>query len=300
MRNKGIWKILAILMVLVMVGSCAAVFSAANLGEGIGEKGIEEGGGKDVISLVAPPFIGVAGASESEVSGMRAGTNFLEEEAGISAYTNVGMEIDLDKAKEVYRTIEVEKENYTIGSVALPGYAEYEDAHVYVHKDGWIVAYYLKDEPIAKMVNYKNYMENGDITLKLDNALGRMCDGVGLPLFYTKFYDFRYPNANKLMIIVDGQWVEGWDTFDIRIPSDVRVYDRSWYHWVWDSDGSTFKLDGNEISSFGGCNNCWQARYGKLTPTQLMPDEFHTISLWHDSYYDGHACVATVLAYREA
>jgi hypothetical protein len=301
MRDKGIWKILAISVVLAIVASSVAVFSAANLG--IGEKGTGEGGGKDVISLEMPPFIGIAGASESEVRVMREGTNFLEEEAGISAYTNVGMEIDLDNAKEVYRTIEVEKENYTIGSVALPNYAESNDVHVYVHKDGWIVAYYLKDEPIAKMVNYKNYMENGDITLKLDNALGRMCDGVGLPLFYTTFYDFRYPNANKLMIIVDGQWVEGTDTFDMKIPSDVRVYDRSYYHWLWDSDGSSFKLDGTEISSLGGCGDCWRSDYGKLTPTQLMPDEFHMISLWHDEdgYYEkGHACVAIVLAYREA
>jgi len=128
-----------------------------------------------------------------------------------------------------------------------------------------------------------------------------MCDGVGLPLFYTKFYDFRYPNANKLMIIVDGQWVEGWDNFDIKIPSDVRVYDRSWYHWSWDSHGSSFKLDGNEISNSGDCDDYWLARYGKLTPTQLMPNEFHRISLWHDegSWRDGHACVAIVLAYRE-
>ena len=300
MRDKGIWKILAISVILAIVTCSVAVFSAANLG--IGEKGLDESGGEGVISLVPPPFIGVAGASESEVSVMREGANFLEEEAGISAYTNVGMEIDLDKAKEVYRTIEVEKENYTIGSVALPNYAESNDVHVYVHKDGWIVAYYLKDEPIAKMVNYKNYMENGDITLKLDNALGRMCDGVGLPLFYTKFYDFRYPNADKLMIIMDGQWVEGWDTFDIKIPSDVRVYDRSYYHWSWNSRGSSFNLDGTEINSFERCDDCWQARYGKLTPTQLMPDAFHTISLWHDdlAYYDvGHACVAIVLAYRE-
>ena len=302
MREKGIWKILAIAVVLAIAASSVVVFSAANLEEGIGEKGIDEGGGEGVISLVPPPFIGVAGASESEVSGMRAGTNFLEEEAGISAYTNVGMEIDLEKAKGVYRTIEVEKENYTIGSVSLPGYAESEDVHVYVHKDGWIVAYYLKDEPIAKIVNYKNYLENGDITLKLDTALGRMCDGVGLPMIHVNYYDFRYPNANRIMIIVDGQWVEGTNTFDINIPSDVRVYDRSYYHWSWDSSGSSFKLDGTEISSLGSCDDCWQVGYGKLTPTQLMPNEFHSVNLWHSEaglWKEGHACVAIALAYRE-
>ena len=82
MRDKGILKILAISVILAVVVSSVAIFSVANLDIGISEKGIEEGGGKGVISLVPPPFIGVAGASESEVSMMREGANFLEEEAG--------------------------------------------------------------------------------------------------------------------------------------------------------------------------------------------------------------------------
>ena len=299
MIEKTVCKILAISVVLALIASSVAVFSAANFG--IGEEAIKESGGRSVISLELPSFVAVARGSE--VSVMSAGTNFLEEEAGILAYTNVMMDIDLDKAKEVYRTIEVEKENYTIGSVALPDYPESEDVHVYVHKDGWIVAYYLKDEPIAKMVSYKYYQEDGDITLKLDTALGVMCDGVGLPLISTNYYDFRYPNANRIMIIVDGQWVEGTNTFDIKIPSDVRVYDRSYCHWLADSVESSFKLDGTGVSSLGRCSDCWRVRYGKLTPTQLMPDGFHTISLWHSEDYPygpmGHAGIGISLAYRE-
>ena len=84
MRNQGVLKILVFSVVLAIAASSVAVYSAANLG--IGEKEIDESGGKGVISLVPPPFIGVAGASgsavasASEVSGMREGTNFLEEE----------------------------------------------------------------------------------------------------------------------------------------------------------------------------------------------------------------------------
>ena len=297
MIEKPVFKLLAISVVLALIASSVAVFSAANLG--IGEEAIEESGGKSVISLELPSFIAVARGSNVQM--MSAGTNFLEEEAGITAYSNVMMDIDLDKAKAVYRTIEVEKENYTIGSVALPNYDESEDVHVYVHKDGWIVAYYLKDEPIAKMVSYKHYQEGGeDVVLKLDTALGEMCDGVGLPLISTSYYDFRYPNANRIMIIVDGQWVEGTNTFDLMIPSDVRVYDRSYCHWFWDTRGSSFKLDGTEISNLNYCDDCWVVRYGKLTPTQLMPGEFHTISLWYDAYSQpSFACVAIALAYKE-
>jgi hypothetical protein len=296
MIEKTVCKILAISIFLALIASSAAVFSAANFG--ICDEGVEEGGGRSVTSLELPSFVAVARGSEVHV--MSAGTNFLEEEAGIAAYTNVMMDIDIDKAKAVYRTIEVEKENYTIGSVALPDYDESEDVHMYVHKDGWIVAYYLKDEPIAKMVSYKYYQEDGDITLKLDTALGQMCDGVGLPLISTNYYDFRYPNANKIMIIVDGQWVEGTNTFDIKIPSDVRVYDRSWCHWLWHSGGSNFYLDGTKINSLDECSRCWQVGYGKLTPSQLMPEEFHTVSLWYDAYSQpSFACIAIALAYKE-
>lgn len=108
---------------------------------------------------MAPPFIGVAGAAETAGGGgggggasPRAGTSFLEEEAGISAYTNVGEAINLGNAKTAFGTIEYETSDYIIGSVPLPDYAETEDVHAYVHKDGWVVAYYLEDEPVAKIV----------------------------------------------------------------------------------------------------------------------------------------------------
>ncbi|MHC1600133.1 MAG: hypothetical protein ACXQS5_04850 [Candidatus Methanospirareceae archaeon] len=304
MRDKFGLMALAILFAITTVVSCVAVYSSTptNL-----EDEISQGSERNVISLTLPSFIGLASATEAiSIGGAaapRAGTTFLEEEAGISAYTNVGQEIDLEKAKEVYRTIEIEKENYTIGSVALSGYSESEDVHVYVHRDGWIVAYYLDDEPMAKMIDYKDY-EGNEVNTKLADALIKMCDGTGVPLIYTNFYDFRYPNANKLMIIAEGKWEEGTDKFDLKIPSDFIIYDRSWYHGSWDSEGSNLKLDGNEISSFGYCNNCWSARYGKLTPTQLKPDEFHTVKVWHDEGHShncyGHACAAIVLAYREA
>ncbi|CAD6492960.1 MAG: hypothetical protein CHKLHMKO_00383 [Candidatus Argoarchaeum ethanivorans] len=103
--NKPLWKILAISIALLMLVSCPAVlYSGTEV-----EKGISEGGGKGVISLMPPPFIGVAGAAEAAGGGgdaAAAGTTFLEEEAGISAYVNVGQEIDLEKAETalIYRT----------------------------------------------------------------------------------------------------------------------------------------------------------------------------------------------------
>ena len=48
---------------------------------------------------------------------MDAQTCSLEDEAGISAYWNVGSEINLNKAREAYKSIDTETDEYIIGIV---------------------------------------------------------------------------------------------------------------------------------------------------------------------------------------
>ena len=85
MRDKGIWKILAVSAALAIVASSVAVFSAANSDTGISEKRIEESGGKGIISIVPPPFIGVAGASGSYIAAanLDTGESFSSIQAAI-------------------------------------------------------------------------------------------------------------------------------------------------------------------------------------------------------------------------
>ena len=297
-KISGILKVLALSAVLLIAASSVSVFSVANLG--IEDTELTADGGKGIIPLEMPLFVAVA--EGSEVSGMRAGTNFLDAEAGISAYTNVGEEIDLEKAKAAFRTIEYQTDEYIIGSVPLPDYPEYEDVHAYVHKDGWVVTYYLKDKPVGKIIDWKDYSTDEKIIgTKLEDGLSVACNAAGVPIRNIKYYDFRYPNADKLMIVADAQWTEGTDTFNIKLPSDFVFYDRSYSHYAQDSEGSTMKIDGNEISSLEYCRDSSRWRSGQLSPTQLSLDDFHTVILRHDEGYPtGHACAAIVLIYREA
>ena len=150
MQNKFGLKILAILIALVIVASSVAMYSATDMG-----KGIDGGGGNSVISLEVPSFFLIASAGSGGGGGAGAaqeGTAFLEDEAGVSAYVNTSQSIDLSKAESCYRTIEYKCDDYIIGSVELPDLPEDEDVHVYVSADGWIVAYYLKDEPASKIM----------------------------------------------------------------------------------------------------------------------------------------------------
>lgn len=185
-------------------------------------------------------------------------TTFLEQEAGMAIYVNTGASIDLSKAKSVYKTIEKETSEYIVGSLSLPDLPETDDAHCFVHKDGWIVVYYLKAEPISKIIDW-NYYSGGKLT-KTKLQLG--LEKIGLALNTTttdaKYYNFQYPYADKWMIIIETQEGTGTDSFNLKIPGEFAFYERSWTH---------------------------NTAYGTLTGTQLSVDVFHTVTA--EVYYSG-------------
>jgi len=229
------------------------------------------------------------------------GTSFLETEAGISAYTNIGQTIDLVKAKNAFRTIESETDEYIIGSVPLPDYEETEDVHVYIHTTGWIVTYYLSDEPTAKIMDWNNYGEDEKIRgTKLESGISAICDASQVLMKDVKYYDFRYPEANKLLIVADARWSSEpeEDTFSIKIPSEFLVYERSFSHYCSNCYSSFTSgvfsylyIDDNQINLLHDKtpNN------GLLSTMQLSVDDFHTIKISGD----GESFGAIVLIYQE-
>ena len=244
-------------------------------------------------SFKAPSFITTVKAS--------GGKTFLEEEAGICAYTNIGREIDLAIVKSLYRTIEYETEEYIIGSIPIPGYGKSEDAHLYINRDGWIIIYYLKDDPVAKIVDWLSY-QGSQISTKLEKGLSELCNNLGIPLVDVNYYDFRAPDANQLMIIVGSQKGEGVDSFKIKIPSEFIVYGKSWSHYAYNAYYSRLKIDGEQINGLSCSYKGWNEAYGMMTPTQLKPDVYHTITLQQDyrttySWY-GTAFAAIAIVYR--
>lgn len=246
------------------------------------------------ISLISPAF-----AQERNA-------DFLEREAGMSAYTNVGRSIDLAKAKLAFRTIERETNDYVIGSVALSGYAETEDVHVYVHKDGWIVAYYLKAEPTSKIVDWNGY-SGGKITkTKLDIALLFVCSTAEVGMKDVKYYDFRYPDANRLMIVAEAMWndkQEALETFKIKLPSDFNFHERSFSHYSKRSSGgydhpSIMYINEKQISIITR-NYQSITNYGFLSQTLLPFDTFHVIKIY-SLMSDNTSYGAIVLVYQES
>jgi hypothetical protein len=146
------------------------------------------------------------------------GGSFLEKEAGICAYVKANKTLDINRAKNYFRTIEKEGPDFVVGSVPIPGYDTPEDAHMFIHKDGWIIAYYSKAEPVAKIIDWRSY-QPGKVVTKLYQALANVAGGLGVSLTNVKYYHYAYPEANKLMIIVDR------DSFKITIPGEIPIYE---------------------------------------------------------------------------
>ena len=127
-----------------------------------------------------------------------------------------------------------------------------------------------------------------------------ICDAAGVLSGDMEYYDFKYPNAEKLMMVADAQWEEGTDEFNIRLPSEFVFYERSYSHYAIITVDrfdflSKMEIDGSEISSIQGES----ANYGLLSPSQLPPNEFHTIKLTAP-HWTQKAFGAIVLVYREA
>jgi len=251
---------------------------------------------------------------------------FATSEAGISAYVNVGTSINLDQAASVYKIIEDRTSTYIIGIVEVPNANDYEQPHVYTSSDGWVMAYYAKEQPRALIMPWGQFDTNNPDTsimsnTRLEEALSEVSIVVGVAYSSikpnTKYYDFQYPSANGLTLISESRPDNGVDSFRFRVPSEYVLYDASWEYYSYDSysyDGngahSWFKLDGIYLDGTDGVNS--HPSYSNPTVDRQDERYFGTISsLTKDvlhkgdiTYYpsstdEGSSNIAIVLIYKQ-
>jgi len=223
------------------------------------------------ILLQAPSFVSIAKAQDAAIAAT------IGEEAGIAAYTQ-SSPIVLNSVRNQFRTIEDETADYIVGSVAVKDYPESEDVHIYLHKDGWILAYYLAAEPTGKIFDWLDFEANSSqsITTKLEKVIAAVEGAANVPFTQVSYYDFRNPNATHLTLIAEsteGGCTEGDNFFDLNIPGSHTVYERSWF--IGGHGGAKFYLNNTEISKSGRDEN----KQGTLLPSQLMPDRLHHVTI---------------------
>jgi len=279
MKFKPILKTLA---ALLLVGGGVVLLSLASSPEAH-----ESNSGGNSIALSAPLFVREASAAAADVDN---GTSYLDDEAGISAYTHISGTIDLSLVRDVFRTIERETDQYITGSVGIADYTENYDPHVYVHTDGWVVAYYLAPDPASMVIDLLHYDGAQFASNMLEDAMAQILEAVFVFTFEANYYDFRYPNATNLMLIAEAIDFEGDDSFELDLPSDFTYYERTWSHALNDTNtGGTYSSSStlyvNDVSinsltvSAAELGDEWALAYGTLTPTTpppLPPGDLHT------------------------
>lgn len=275
--KRRLWKIIIVSLAVVAAITCAALFFPET--QDMRAK-VE---GNNMFSLLKPRLVSAEGA----------GTTFLDEEAGMSIYTDTGQSLDLSVARTKYRTIEEETADYIVGSVALPDLPENDDVHIFVHKDGWIVVYYLSEEPVSKIIDWA-YCPGSLTNTKLQVGLEEMCYHLGVTTSGMSYYHFHYPYANKWMAIVECASSSAPDIFNLKIPGGFTVYERSYSNYAYGCT-SYLRVDGSTVSTTLG-----KTEYGELSASQLSLDVFHAIAVDPYNFYSGDkACAAIVLVYLE-
>jgi hypothetical protein len=221
--------------------------------------------GGETIRLQKPPFLSVASA-KTEAADSEIGAK-LDEEAGISAYYQTDGEINLNTIRDLFSTIELDTSDYLIGSIPVPDYPEIYDTHVYVHKDGWILAYYFKDDPVSKFVDIKN---DQITTTTLESVVAAVAGAAGMSFTGVSYYDFRYPNATHILFVG-----EDLGTYSINLTSSYGYNERSFA--LHDTGyGEDFVVDGKEMLNDA---TYWNGAigYGFISAADLLPDTEHTI-----------------------
>ncbi|RLE01780.1 MAG: hypothetical protein DRI99_06850 [Candidatus Aminicenantes bacterium] len=298
-------KVLAISIALVIVASGVAMYgySGTEGGEGISESE----GGKGVISLVAPPFIGVAGAAEAA-----GGDAFPEDEAGISAYVNLGQPIDLEQVASIFDQINETSATHVIGMVPIPNFGGNTHPHLYADTNGWIVAYFTKDEPASMIMQWsgtdKNNPKITEInTTTLEDAIEDACDAIGVDYagikLNIKYYDFEFPDADSILLFVRTRATSGSNYTHVSIPGDYTLYEASYSHYGYEYNNfatSYLKVDGKKINELRWYSTFVTACKQYDIESTLTVGSPHTIEITYspDSLDRGSAGVANVLIYK--
>jgi hypothetical protein len=244
MRNI---RVLAISIALMIVLSCVVMYSSFAGKEEIGE--VNE---KDVIRLIPPPFIEIAQAQEP----MNGSNAFPQDMAGIAAWVNAEQQIDLQLAAQAFDSLlEVGDDTYTsefnyiIGKVGIAPtpYATKIYPKVYVDTNGYIIAYFDNTEPASDIISWHEYgdpalYDNPSIYFTTDTAIAAVCDKIGIS-FETiqnsiQFYDFEYPTAQKMLIVLNAVPSQLIERVHIAIPATYTLYEASYSLFAYSASGS--------------------------------------------------------------
>lgn len=268
-----------------------------------------------LITLLVLGMFSFALAADDDQGNPDSGDNFPADKAGIAAYVKLDAPADqmakvLTDALNYYsiRETPVVDSNYVIGVVEIENKSPdspitWKDyPHLYIGLDGWMVAYYLKDEEASHIMQWKGYTPGEIKTTTLKDAIDKMCQNLEVSyLGDVRYYDFAYPQATKMTLVAETVPVEknvNSNSFSVIIPG--TLYEASYMthmHCGYSSCSMKLVADGITViyrySSPNYVNDFLDYGYYS-SAIDLKPNIPHLISFSNTSY---RASQATVFIY---
>jgi hypothetical protein len=144
--------------------------------------------------------------------------SFLDQEAGIAAYVKLQNQVHLESAKQAFKIIEQDTGGFVVGIVEIANAPL--APHAFVSSDGWVVAYFLRDESVGNAWAYGSGFKPPDDVLA--RAVTQVSSTVGGAPPSLSYFDFEHPGANKVSVINAPDYN---DYFEVQIPNGFQVFE---------------------------------------------------------------------------
>lgn len=240
---------------------------------------------------------------------------FLLKEAGIAAYTKLDPPLDLASLQPRFKTIRQQTDQFISGIMIAPGYekvpelGENAEVQVFLHNDGWIVAYLTKWQLASALIDWVNYDQNRLTSTLIESVVRSLALDAGASGFTVSYYDFRYPQATNLMLVATHAEQNVWvNSFQITVPRGLTLYETTWAHakFFGSNHPSVCLLDDDVFNRVNPDGERWGFTTGEFVPTKFSLDKAHKLSLGMDVDWGGgdmgkiRVYCGIAIVYREA
>lgn len=210
-------------------------------------------------------------------------TDFLKEEAGITAYAKIdGIDENnnADKLNEMQAFIESKgairesKATHIIGKIPISlkiedidsedyFYLPPIDINIYFDIDGWLAVYLLRDKPTSKIINWENYSPGNLSPSILEKKIERLSSEINKSHSPVDYYHFGYEDATQMSIVVDSIDNKSGifeNNYSITIPKTIYETSYSIYYSLRFKTGQaclfSLKVDGDTVKQRGAGSWC--------------------------------------------
>jgi hypothetical protein len=186
-------------------------------------------------------------------------STFPEDEAGISAYVELD-DVSDDILLKIHNVLLDKKSggsNHIIGRTEIEMNVKNPEGdedtlfelypYIYADIDGWLVAYFPKEDPSSKLMWWNNYSPESELsTTVLKEAIDQVIIDVNsdedFNIGYSEdvnYYHFQHSDANRMTIITDTVYMEDVEepdyvittnNFSVKIPGTVHETSYSLYY----------------------------------------------------------------------